>query len=281
MSDHTDSAAQASAPSHDRRGWRAVAAEPLLQFLAIGAVLFAADHWLHPPVAENRTIVISQQMRKSIADNYDEDHARKATDAELKAVIDNWVNDEILYREGKALGLDLGDPTIRDRIVYKLKVMLTDEAKALDPSPEELQAWFEQHRDRYDEPERVTFLATAPVAEDVARREFESIRKMRETADLQEQTRIFLDRPRTAVAPVFGEPFAAALEKAPIGQWQVLQSSAGWHVVRVDARKSGRRVALDDVRGDAVKSLKAERTLQNTLEAIRRLKARYTVRYEP
>ena len=281
MSDHTDSAAQASAPSHDRRGWRAVAAEPLLQFLAIGAVLFAADHWLHPPVAENHTIVITHQMRQSIEDNYDEDHARKATDAELKAVIDNWVNNEILYREGKALGLDLGDPTIRDRIIYKLKVMLTDEAKPLDPTPEELQAWFEQHRDRYDEPERVTFLATAPVAEDVARRELESIRKQREGADLQEQTRIFVDRPRTAVAPVFGEAFAVALEKAPIGQWQVMQSSAGWHVVRVDSRKSGRQVALDDVRGDAVKAIKSERTLQNTLEAMRRLKARYTVRYEP
>jgi hypothetical protein len=41
------------------------------------------------------------------------------------------VGEEILYREGKALGLDLGDPTIRDRIVYKLKVMLTDEAKSV------------------------------------------------------------------------------------------------------------------------------------------------------
>jgi PPIC-type PPIASE domain len=281
MSDHTASAAQASAPRHDRRGWRVLAGEPLLQFLVIGAGLFAADHWLHPPVADNHVIVVTQQMRRSIEDNYDEDHARKATDAEVKAVIDNWVNDEILYREGKALGLDLGDPTIRDRIIYKLKVMLSDEAKPLDPTPEELQAWFEEHRARYDEPDRVTFLATAPVAEDVARREYESIRKMRETADLQEQTRVFVDRPRTAVAPVFGEAFAVALEKAPIGQWQVMQSGAGWHVVRVDARKSGRRVALDDVRGDAVNSLKAERTLKNTLEAIRRLQARYTVRYEP
>ena len=255
--------------------------EPLVQFVLIGSVLFAIDAWLHPPAKESRTIVVTKQMRNSIVETYDEDHARKPTDAELKATIDNWVGEEILYREGRLLGLDQGDPTIRDRIVYKLKVMLTDEAKAREPTPAEIQAWFEINHARYDEPDRVTFLATAPVTEDVARQEFAAVKAQKETAELQEQARLFLDRPRSAIAPVFGEGFAKALDESAIGQWKLIQSTAGWHLVRVDGRKAGKLAALDDVRSDAIKSWQSEQTLKSTLDAMSRLKSRYTVRYEP
>ena len=261
--------------------WKRLLSEPLLQFLIIGLVLFGVDAVLHPPAKENRTIVVTRQMRNTIIENYDEDHARKPTDAELQATINNWGGEEILYREGKALGWDLGDPTIRDRIVYKLKVMLTDEAKSREPTPAELTAWFAQNHGRYDEPERLTFLATAPVAEDVARRELADVRAQRESVDLQTQTRIFLDRPRASIAPVFGDGFAQALDVAHLGEWQILQSTAGWHLVRLDARKPGKSAVLDDVRDDATKTWKSEQTLKATLQAMDRLKARYTVRNEP
>jgi PPIC-type PPIASE domain len=261
--------------------YRRLLQEPLLQFLVIGAVLFGVDAWLHPAAKDNRTIVVTKQMRDSIIETYDEDHSRKPTDAELQATIDNWVGDEMLYREGRLLGLDQGDPTIRDRIVYKLKVMLTDEAKPREPSEAELRAWFEKNHARYDEPARTTFLATAPVSEDVARKEYGDVKAQRESAELQQQTRVFLDRPTAATTAVFGADFAKTLDAAPVGQWQVIQSSAGWHLVRVDARKDGKLAALDDVRADVIKTWKAEQSLKATLEAMDRLKARYTVRYEP
>jgi len=273
--------APASNPAHAGSMARNLLREPLVQFLLIGLALFTVDRVLHPPVKENRTIVVTRQMQNSIIENYDEDHARKPTDAELKATIDNWVGEEILYREGRALGLDLGDPTIRDRIVYKLKVMLTDEAKSREPTENELQQWFDKNHKRYDEPDRLTFLATAPVSEEIARREYADVKAQRESEDLQAQTRIFLDRPRAAINPVFGDVFATALDQAKLGEWQVLQSTAGWHLVRLDARKPGKAALLDDVRDDAVKTWKSEQTLKATLQAMDRLKTRYTVRVEP
>lgn len=267
-------------PTRQRSRLAAAFGEPLLQFLVIGLVLFLIDARLHPPVKEDRTIVVTRQMRNAIIENYDEDHARKPTDAEIKATIDNWVAEEILYREGRALGLDLGDPTIRDRIVYKLKVMLGEESKARDPSPADLADWFAKNHARYDEPDRLTFLATAPVSEAQARKELADIKALRESSDLQAQTRVFVDRPRAATGQVFGEAFAAALDRAPIGQWEVVQSTAGWHVVRLDARKPGRSVTLEDIGDQAVRAWKSEETLKMTLQAMERLKARYSVRVE-
>jgi hypothetical protein len=230
---------------------------------------------------ESRTIVVSRAMRQSIIDTYDEDHARQPTPTELKATIDNWVADEILYREGRAMGLDAGDPTIRDRVIYKLKSILTDDAKPKDPSEQTLVAWFAAHHDRFDQPEMFTFLATAPVAEDLARAEYEQVRAGREPPSLQDQTRVFLKRPRASIAPVFGESFATALERASIGQWQVVHSTAGWHLVRVDARISGAPARLDGIRDEVVTAYKAEQQTRATVEAIHRLQAQYTVRIDP
>jgi len=38
-------------------------------------------------------------------------------------MIESWVASEILYREGKALGVDRGDDMIRDRVAFKLQLL--------------------------------------------------------------------------------------------------------------------------------------------------------------
>jgi parvulin-like peptidyl-prolyl isomerase len=79
-------------------------------------------------------------------------------------------------------------------------------------------------------------------------------------------TRVFLDRPFASIAPVFGDAFARALDDSRVGEWQVLQSTAGWHLVRVDGRKPGKAAVLDDVRDDVAKTWKSEQTLKATLQ---------------
>ena len=54
---------------------------------------------------------------------------RPPTETELKSLVDKWVREEILYREGLALGLDRDDPLLRQRIAQKMKFM----ADEIDP----------------------------------------------------------------------------------------------------------------------------------------------------
>src|SRR5215813_8847972 len=96
--------------------WR----EPLLQFAVLGALVFIGDALLHPPAKDERVITVTKAMRQSFIDNFDEDKERVPSDADLQKMIDSWIASEILYREGKALGVDLGDDMIRDRIAFKL-----------------------------------------------------------------------------------------------------------------------------------------------------------------
>ena len=46
-----------------------------------------------------------------------------AYEEELRAAVDAYVRDEMLYREGLALGLDRDDPVVRNRIRQKADLL--------------------------------------------------------------------------------------------------------------------------------------------------------------
>jgi PPIC-type PPIASE domain len=256
--------------------WR----EPLLHFIALGALIFAADAVLHPPPKDDKVITVTKALRQSFIDNFDEDKSRTPSDAEMEKMIESWVASEILYREGKALGVDRGDDMIRDRVAFKLQLLIFDQIRVAPPTQDQLRAWFADNHERFDEQERVGFYLTPPSDEMTARRQLADIEGQHESEDLQQQTRAILGRPVASLSASFGEAFRDALLALPVGQWQVLQSKDGWHVVRLDSRRPGALAKLDDVRDEAARIWLTDETRKRAWEAVNRLKASYSVRYE-
>lgn len=261
--------------------WRRLAREPLVHFCVLGALIFAADAVLHPPKKDDHTIVVTKALRQSFSDNFDEDKARVPSAAELQKMVDAWVASEILYREGKALGVDRGDEMIRDRIAYKLQLLIFDQVNVPPPTDAQLSSWFAANHERFDEPERVGFYLTPPTDEVTARREVEDIVAHRESAELDRATRAILARPVQSLAGSFGAGFRDSLLALPLGQWSVLQSNDGWHAVRLDSRRAGATARLEDVREEAVRIWHTDETRRRAWEAVGRLKASYKIRYEP
>lgn len=255
--------------------------EPLVQFLALGTLLFAVDAALHPPAKDEKLIVVKKALRQSFVENFDEDKARVPSTTELQRMVDAWVASEILYREGKALGVDKGDDMIRDRIAYKLQLLIFDQIKVAPPTAAELRSWFAQNHQRFDEPERVGFYYTPATDEAAARAELAEIRAGRESEELRRRTLAVLARPVPAIAPAFGERFRDGLLALPVGEWSVLQAIDGWHVVRLDSRRPGTTARLEDVQAEAARLWRTDETRRRAWEAVNRLKASYRVRYEP
>lgn len=256
--------------------WR----EPLLHFAVLGGLIFGADAVLHPPAKDDKVITVTKAMRQRFIENFDEDGERKPTDVELQKMVDAWVASEILYREGKELGVDRGDEMIRDRIAFKLQYLIFDQVKVSQPSEEQLRAWFEQNHARFDEPERVGFYLTPATDKATAEKQLEDIRSQRESEDLRDQTHAVLGRSVDSLAGGFGQSFRDGLLKLPQGEWGLLQSNEGWHVVRFDSSTPGKRAKFEDVRDDTAKMWQLEETRNQAWEAVNRLKANYKIRYE-
>ena len=201
------------------RAARLLLREPLLHFCVLGALIFGVDALVHPAARDDKEIIVTKTMRQSFIENFDEDKARVPSEAELEKMIESWVASEILYREGKALAVDRGDDMIRDRVAYKLQLLIFDQIRVPQPTEDELNAWFVNNHQRFDEPERVGFYLTPPTDEATARRQLEDIQEQRESEQLQKQTRAILARPVASLAPSFGEGFRDALLALPLGQW--------------------------------------------------------------
>ncbi|MBG0812464.1 peptidyl-prolyl cis-trans isomerase [Methylosinus sp. H3A] len=249
--------------------------------MMIGGLVFAADAALHPPPKDERVITVGKALRQSFIDNFDEDKARTPSDVELQKMIDSWVASEILYREGKALGVDRGDDMIRDRIAYKLQLLIFDQVRLPQPTEERLRAWFEQNRARFDEPERVGFYLTPATDAVEATRWLEDIVGGRESEELRDRTRAILARPVTSLGPAFGEKFRDALLALPQETWAKLESKEGWHVVRIDSRHPGEPAIFENVRDEILRLWRTDEARARAWEAVNRLKASYTVRMEP
>jgi hypothetical protein len=260
---------------------RVLRREPLLHFILLGGMIFAADALLHPPAKDEKVITVTKAMRQSFVDNFDEDKERVPSEADLQRMVDAWVASEILYREGKALGVDRGDEMIRDRVAFKLQLLIFDQVHVQPATDEQLRTWFADNHARFDTPERVGFYLTQPTDRATAERQLEDIKAQRESEDLRDETRAILGRPVDSLSAAFGDGFRDGLLAIPQGEWHLLQSKDGWHVVRLDSRTPGVPAKLEDVRDDAEKMWHTDETRRQAWEAVNRLKTNYKIRYEP
>jgi hypothetical protein len=219
-------------------------------------------------------------MQETFVKGFSEDGDRTPSPEQLNNMIDSWVASEILYREGKSLGVDKGDDMIRDRIAFKLQVLLFDQVKLEKPTEEQLRAFFETVRKRFDQPEQVSFLLTPATDEASARRQLDDIRAEREPPEFRDQTRLFPNRPAESLAPSFGDSFRDQLLSLPIGEWRVVQAKDGWHIARLDAHQAAVPVSFDSVRDEVNRMWGTEETRKRAWAAVQKLKSNYIVKID-
>ena len=98
--------------------------EPLLHFLVLGAALFGLFSMVEKKGAEAPTkIVISASHVANLADRFARTWRRPPTQQELQGLVEDYIRDEIFYREGRAAGLDRDDTVIRRRVRQKMELL--------------------------------------------------------------------------------------------------------------------------------------------------------------
>jgi parvulin-like peptidyl-prolyl cis-trans isomerase-like protein len=249
-------------------------AEPMLHFMVMGLVLFAVYRWKSPPDLGGRRIVITQGVVDDLVTQHVAARGREPSDVELRTLIDAYVRDDILYREGSALGLDRDDVVVKRRVRQKLELIGEEEAAATAPTDAELSTYLAANRTRFTSPAIVTFeqVFLGPLAAGQAA----AVRAVALTRDGSER-RIdptTLARPTllpqamarsesTLIARSFGPKFAAALEQAPLGEWSgPIESAYGTHYVRVSERTPAVMPQLADVRDQVVREWENERRVR-------------------
>ena len=266
--------------------------EPLLHFAVLGIALFVLYRAVSGGAgAAPNEIVVDSARVDVLATQFARTRQRVPTEQELQGLVENYVRDEVLYREGRALGLDRDDPVVRNRM--RLRVELIADTASPELSEQDAQAWFDEHRERYAAPARFdfrqAFFAPATHGERLDADIGEALRALGasgkvDAAALGDASLLpaALQGVTTAdVAAQFGDEFAAALAAAPTGRWVgPVRSAYGLHLVRVDAREEGEAVTLAAVRAEVERDVRDARTRAASDAFYARLRARYSVRIE-
>jgi hypothetical protein len=125
--------------------------EPLFHFFLIGLMLFGVYDWKSRQELARQSVVVTAWTIEDLTSEFSNDWNREPTPEEVEMLIDDYIRDELAYREGVSQGLDQGDPVIRQRIRQRLEFMAEEQAALLRPSDEELAAFLQNHADRFAE----------------------------------------------------------------------------------------------------------------------------------
>src|SRR5262245_30888229 len=263
--------------------------EPLVHFGLLGAALFIVYRLLAPAASDSSSIVISSDQVVSLAEQFRASWQRAPTREELERLIQARVRDEVLYREGLALGLDRDDPVVRNRIRQRMEV-LAEDALTVEPTTADLQTFLDAHPEQFALPASFSFeqIFFAPSRRGAsldadarrARDVLEAGGRVRgDTTMLPAQ----MDRVGAAdIKSVFGTDVEASLHTLPIGTWsEPVQSSFGYHLVRVSARTPPTVPALTDVRDVVAREWSRARTAEAKERLYRSYRERYAVEIAP
>jgi hypothetical protein len=271
---------------------RAILREPLVHFLVLGGLLFLLYQWRSggTGTGSNRIVVTTGQVA-ALAASFERTWMRPPTDPELKALVDDFVREEIAVREATGQGLEQGDIVIRRRLRQKFEFLLEDEVAATAPTDADLQAWLDAHPDQFRrEPVmglRQVFVSTdrrgARAGADAAA----ILARLRAGGDpmaLGDPTLLPLALEPSRLSDIgrqFGEEFATAIDSITPDQWAgPLESGYGLHLVYVTERTAGSAPALDQVRSEVSRELLAARRTAGLDSLYQRLSGKYRILIE-
>ena len=264
--------------------------EPLVQFLALGAVLFALYGVAGKRNAEAPDkIVVSASRIATLGDGFARTWRRPPSEQELQGLIEDYIRDEVFYREGRAAGLDRDDVVIRRRVRQKME-FLAEDMSVPEPSEEQLAAYLASNPERFRAEDEITFhqvFLSATRRANTIESDSKQVASVLDRADAAVDATALGDPfllgeefrgvSTSKVTSIFGESFAQRIVAMEKGRWQgPVSSGFGQHFVFISERISGGSPLLDAVRP----AVRREWANARRVEAERKLYASLRERYE-
>lgn len=273
---------------------RKLFSEPLIHFLALGVLIFVLYGWLNRDVPGEEEIVVTRGQQEHLINIFARTWQRPPTEAEFQGLLQDYIREEIAYREGVAMGLDEGDTVIRRRMRQKLELLTDEIVSVSEPGDEALAAFLRDNLEKfriearfdlrhiYLSPERRGASARTDAREMLAQLQAEPDAEWAAMGDPLTLGDEFRGVRPSDLQRQFGSQFGQQVLNVPAGSWQgPIESGFGLHLVYVDNFVPARDPPLDEVRQQVRTEWFAQRRLSATYELYERLAERYIIEIEP
>jgi hypothetical protein len=244
------------------------------------------------PEGNDKTIVVSAGEIEWMQTSWQKRWNRPPTAEEFDGLIQQYIKETVLYREALTMGLNQHDQVIRRRLAQKLEFLAKDLVALTPPTEEELQAYFDEHRDRYREPVRYTFtqvfidpdkrgdatLADAETIKATLIAQGDAIEDAGALGDDFMLQNYYPDKDPLEIRKYFGSGFAESLVELSPGLWHgPVLSGYGVHLVYVSNVTAPPAPVFAELRERVTLDWKAERGEELNEKFYASLRDRYTI----
>jgi parvulin-like peptidyl-prolyl isomerase len=268
--------------------------EPLLHFLLIGAAIYLLYGAFAETAPEetDKIIVVSAAEVEWMQSSWQKRWNRPPTPEEFDGLIQQYIRETVLYREALTMGLNKHDQVIRRRLAQKLEFLAKDLVALTPPTDEELVAYFDAHKNRYQEPALYTFTqiffdpdkrgdttledAKAIKATLIARGD--AIEDAGALGDAFMLQSYYPEKDPLEIQKLFGTGFTESLMDLAPGRWHgPVLSGYGTHLVYVSSIHEPSPPVFAEVREQVVQEWTSERSEELNEQFYTSLRDSYTI----
>ena len=242
----------------------------LLGMIVAAAILIAKG----PPTtdASKRVVITGADLLQQRA-AFMRTWQREPTAEELRGTLEQHIRREVLYREALTRGYDRDDLVVRRAMQQKMEFLAASQAMQEPPTEEEIEAFFALRQERYRLPAVLSFsqiyLSADQRGAGVEQAAIDLLARLRSEdpdpnalpswGDAIMLDTSYAGQTERDVAAAFGELFAEALVRLPVGEWQgPVSSGYGLHLVKVTEREESRLPEWREVAGRVISDMEFE-----------------------
>lgn len=205
--------------------------QPLLWFLVVSACLFLADALIPEPRDQ---ILVSNAQRDRLALLWKTQTGENASAQELDSLVNNWIEEEVLFREALRLGLDQDDSIVRRRLVQKLGFIAEADTSA-EPEIGELESFYAENISEYTLPIRYSLRQLYFTDVDDALSQLAQSQQGIDISSTGESSMLnssYAFRSALDIDATFGSGFSTKINSMSVNLWQgPVESSFGYHLI--------------------------------------------------
>ncbi|WP_439102157.1 peptidyl-prolyl cis-trans isomerase [Congregibacter sp.] len=241
-----------------RGGWLR---DPLFAFFAIGALFFVVYALLSRD--STTPITLSQSSKALLISEWEMLTGKSAQGDDIDAILNDYYQRELLYREGLAAELHLSDASVRELIIELMQQRVTGEI--VEPTPKDLVNFYTDNMQRYYTEASISF------SQQVFLSEPENPEQFREQLNqdgakpgaVPWQGTDFPDYGVSMIRGLFGQPLLEVLQGLASGEWWgPYESRQGWHYFRVTDRSAPQLLPFERVRDQVLADYQAAAVAQ-------------------
>ena len=231
--------------------------EPLVHFLLIGLGLFFMYGLVNTEPDQNE-IIIDDGLINEIVAKWELQRNRQPTLEELTGLVNEFVEQEVLYQEALEMNLDHNDEIVKRRLAQKMEFISDGLAESLQPTDDILKKYFEDKKDNYSK-DPVYTMSHIYFSQDKRSDAFGDAKNAL-NASSKEGLGDPISLPKTytnasafAISRDYGTSFANSLDTLEIGKWsEPITSGMGVHLVFIKEKKAGGLYTFEEVKDKVI-----------------------------